>query len=69
MIDEVRAAGGTATLVWAAKDGFSIGPVPEGWDKDWPEVPAKPTHPWRASQPGQFKDHPPKPAKAPGRMR
>lgn len=32
MIDEIRAAGGTAKLVWAANQaGDRIGPVPDDW--------------------------------------
>lgn len=38
-------------------------------DKEFREADKpKPTHPWRANQPGQMQGHKPKPAKAPGRM-
>ena len=33
IVDQVRAAGGTARLVWAAnQQGHRIGNVPDGWD-------------------------------------
>jgi hypothetical protein len=36
---DLRARGFDPKLVWAANpEGDRLGPVPEGWDKDWPEV-------------------------------
>jgi hypothetical protein len=34
IVDEIRAAGGTAKILWAANStGYQVGPVLEGWDE------------------------------------
>lgn len=34
IVDEIRAAGGTAKILWAANStGYQVGPVPAGWDE------------------------------------
>lgn len=40
IVDEVRAAGGTARLVWAANvDGYRVGDVPDNWADIFRDIP------------------------------
>ena len=49
IVDEIRARGGTANILWAANStGYQVGPVPAGWESG-PQERQRTPAPWRSS--------------------